>query len=275
MMRQGSGGGMDMMKGRLAIAVIIALFSLCSYYSSSQRNPVTGEVQRIGNITPQQEVQMGLQALPQMLQEFRGESRNVEASQLVDEVGNELVRNSPAAQSEYKFDFHLLADKDTVNAFALPGGQIFITECLLTKLETRGQLAGVLGHEIGHVLARHGAERMAKAQLTQGLTGAAVMASGSQNSAQLAMMVGNMINMKYGREDELESDKLGLKFMVSSGYDPRALIGVMEILERATGGGRGQPEFMSSHPNPGNRIGNIKEIIRETFPNGLPANLQP
>lgn len=271
-MRQGS--GMDMMKGRLAIAVLIALFSLCSYYSSSQKNPVTGEVQHIGSITPAQEVQMGLQALPQMLQEFRGESRDARATQLVKEVGAELVRNSVAAQSDYRFDFHLLADRDTVNAFALPGGQVFITECLLGKLESQAQLAGVLGHEIGHVLARHGAERMAKQQLTQGLTGAAVMASGSQNSAQLAMMVGNMINMKYGREDELESDKLGLQFMVDSGYDPRSMIGVMEILERATGGGRGQPEFMSTHPNPGNRIGHIKEHIREMFPNGLPANLR-
>ena len=116
----------------------------------------------------------------------------------------------------------MLADPKTVNAFALPGGPIFITEGLLRQLKTEAELAGVLGHEIGHVIARHSSERLAKQQLTQGLLGALVVGSGDYTTAQIGQMVGSMINMKYGREDELESDALGIRIMAEAGYDPRA-----------------------------------------------------
>jgi predicted Zn-dependent protease len=195
-------------------------------------------------------------------------------------VGKKLVTNSAASQTNYPFEFHLLADDQTVNAFALPGGPVFITAALFKRLETEGQLAGVLGHEIGHVVARHSAQRIAKQELTQGLTGALVMSTydpndpSSQRTAQVAMLVGNLVNMKYGREDELQSDTLGVRFMSDAGYDPRALIGVMRILEEASGGG-GQPEFFSTHPNPENRIGQIQQAIQENFPNGVPEGLTP
>src|SRR6185295_1556292 len=103
------------------------------------------------------------------------------------------------------------------------------------RLETEGQLAGVLGHEIGHVVARHSAAQMAKTQLTQGLTGAAVMATydpdnpASQRSAAIAQMIGNLVNLRFGRQDELEADQLGVKFIAQAGYDPRAMLGVMEV----------------------------------------------
>jgi predicted Zn-dependent protease len=130
-------------------------------------------------------------------------------------------------------------------------------------LKTEDELAGVLGHEIGHVLGRHSAERIAKQQLTQNLIGAVVVGSGGgYDTAQIAQMVGNLINMKYGREDELESDSLGLRLMREAGYDPRAMIGVMQALEKASGGSR-QPEFASTHPNPGNRIQKIREELQK------------
>jgi predicted Zn-dependent protease len=96
----------------------------------------------------------------------------------------------------------------------------------------------------------------------------------SQRTAQVAILVGSLVNMKYGREDELQSDTLGVRFMSDAGYDPRALIGVMRILEEASGGG-GQPEFFSTHPNPENRIGQIQQAIQENFPNGVPEGLTP
>ena len=135
-------------------------------------------------------------------------------------------------------------------------------------------LAGVLGHEIGHVLARHSAQRMAKASLTRGVIGSVVIAAGGGNEAQIAQMVGQMINMKYGREDELQSDELGVKFMSQAGYDPRAMIGVQEILDQAGGGGA-PPEFMSTHPSTGNRIAIIQETIDEVYPNGVPSGMIP
>ena len=138
---------------------------------------------------------------------------------------------------------------------------------------TEGQLAGILGHEIGHVIARHGAQRIAKPELTEGLTGAVVVASGDARAAQAAAVIGQLVNMRYGREDELESDRLGVQLMADAGYDPRALIQVMEILREASGGAA-QPEFFSTHPSPDNRIERIQAEIDELFPSGVPDNLR-
>jgi len=252
--------------GRLLIAAAIAAFSLFSYFSSRQDNPITGETQYI-DITPQQEIALGLQAAPQMAAEFGGEDENVSDQATVDEIGNRLLQGSPAGRSPYEFDFHLLNDEQTINAFALPGGQVFITRALYDKLQTVGELAGVLGHEIGHVVARHSAEQIAKAKLTEGLTGAAVIATydpnnpASANSAQVAMLIGQLINLKYGRDAELEADFLGVCFLNDTGYDPRELIEVMKILEASQTGDR-PPEFFSTHPNPANRIQRIQEAIQ-------------
>ncbi|HSA88366.1 MAG TPA: M48 family metallopeptidase, partial [Burkholderiales bacterium] len=160
----------------------------------------------------------------------------------------------------YKFSFHVLADARTVNAFALPGGPIFITEGLLRQLKTEAEVAAVLGHEVGHVIARHSSERLAQQQLTQGLLGALVIGSGDYTTAQIGQVVGGMIGMSYGRNDELESDALGIRIMAEAGYDPRAMIRVMEVLAKASGGSR-RPEFFSTHPAPENRIARIKEEI--------------
>jgi Putative Zn-dependent protease, contains TPR repeats len=263
----------------LLIAIIIAVVSLFRYFGSSQENPVTGEKQRVAGITPEQEIALGLQSAPQMAREFGGISRDTRADALVDSVGARLVEQSKVANSPYRFEFHVLNDRKTINAFALPGGQIFITEALLSRLKTEGQLAGVLGHEIGHVIGRHGAEHIAKQQLTQGLTGAAVLATYDPNdprsarNAQIVMLVGQLVNMKFGRDDEIESDRYGVEFMADAGYDPRAMIEVQEILKEAGGGGRA-PEFFSTHPNPDNRIGRIKEAIQQKFPNGIPSGLE-
>src|SRR5690606_5328926 len=232
--------------GRFVIAAIIAVISLIAYFGKSSENPVTGEVQRVGDITPDQEVALGLQAAPEMAQQFGGLSQHAEARQMVTDVCARLIARSNAQRSTeyYRYDCHLLADQNTVNAFALPGGQVFITEALMGRLDTEGQLAGVLGHEIAHVVGRHGAEHIAKSQLTQGLTGAAVLATydpenpSSQRNAAVAMMIGQLISMKFGRDDELESDRLGVQFMSEAGYDPRSMVGVMQILAEAGGGGR-------------------------------------
>ncbi len=265
---------------RLGMAVVVAAIALCSFFGSRVYNPITGEDQYI-SLTPEQEIAMGLQAAPEMMRQHGGLLPEQAAQDLVDQVGNRLVENSAAADTEWRFEFHLLRDPETINAFALPGGQVFITDALFDRLQTEGQLAGVLGHEIGHVVARHGAQRIAKSELTQGLVGAVVMASTDPNdpgsgesAARIAALVGQMVNMKYGRDDELQSDRLGVRFMADAGYDPRAMIGVMQILAEAGGGAR-QPEFFSTHPNPDNRIQRIEAAIQEVFPNGVPAGLEP
>jgi beta-barrel assembly-enhancing protease len=273
--RRSSGGGWQI---RILIAGAIILFSLVSYYSSSQVNPVTGEKQRVA-LNPEQEIAMGLQAAPQMVDMHGGELQDAAAQGMVDAMGAKLLRaldgymRETSGTNPYQFDFHLLADPRTINAFALPGGQVFITAALFSKLETEGQLAGVLGHEIGHVLSRHGAQRLAKQKLTAGLTGAVGVAGGTVDSARMAQAIGQMISMKYGREDELESDKWGVLLSARAGYDPRAMLGVMDIL--AASGGEGPPEMMSTHPKPANRKAYIEDVIETVYPEGLPDGLEP
>ena len=240
---------------RYLIAAIVALFGLICTTLTTSNNPVTGEKQHV-RLTVEQEVALGRQLAPQMAAQFGGVSTDKAANDDVSKVGASVVAQSRARTTPYQFRFNLLADRNTVNAFALPGGQIFITEALLSRLRTR--MRPVLGHEVGHVLARHSAEHLAKEQLTQSMVGAVVIGSGGgYNTAQLAQLAGSMINMKYGRDDESEADSLGLRLMQEAQFDPRAMIGVMQTLERASGGSR-QPEFASTHPNPGNRIAHIK-----------------
>lgn len=267
------------LKLRLVVAAGIAIFSLISYMMKSDVNEITGESQRVA-LTEQQEIALGLQALPRILDQHHGEHPDRSAQDYVDRVGEKLLASlnqslqKKGRRNPYRFDFHLLNDDQVINAFALPGGQIFITAGLFQALETEGQLAGVLGHEMGHVLSRHGAQHMAQQEFTQGLVGAAGVAGGDVNSARLAQMVGSLVNMKYSRSDELESDRWGIELMVQSGYDPYAMTGVMEILERTAGAGR-QPEIFSTHPDPGNRIQRIRAYIQQTYPQGLPAGLEP
>ena len=255
----------DMRKvgGSVLIAIVMALFTLGQYYCNTDYNEVTGEEQHI-TISVADEIAIGLQSVPEMAQRHGGFDASEADQALVDQVGQRIVRQSDAAQTDYRYEFHLLADPNTVNAFALPGGQIFITRALYTRLADIDQLAGVLGHEVGHVVARHSAERISQQRLAQGLSGAAVIAAAGegrgQGTAAMAAVVANLVTMSYGRDQELESDDLGVRFMVQAGYEPEALIGVMDVLEGASGGSR-QPEFMSTHPSPDNRRQRIREAI--------------
>ncbi|MGB4853219.1 MAG: M48 family metalloprotease, partial [Ignavibacteria bacterium] len=162
---------MSSSKGKLIIAALIAIVALISYYSKTDVNPITGEKQRV-SLTQEQEVVLGLQSAPKMIQEFGGEVQDPQIRDMVTKVGQKIVNGTEAGRSKYKFNFHVLSDPNTVNAFALPGGQVFITMGLLKLLKNEDQLAGVLGHEIGHVIGRHSAEHMAKQELTQGLLSA-------------------------------------------------------------------------------------------------------
>lgn len=215
-------------QGRLLLAAILAVASLATYHGSRDENPVPGETRPV-NLSPRQEIALGLQAAPRMAQQYGGLLPNQRAQDRVDEICSVLVTRTAAQKTPYEFECHVLADERTVDAFALPGGQIFLTAGLLERLETEGQLAGVLAHEIGHVVARHPVEHLAQAQLGEGLTGAAVLASynpdlpASRNSAAVAALLGEMIDLRFTREDELEADRLGVRFMADAGYDPRNL----------------------------------------------------
>ncbi len=248
--------------GRLLIGVAMAIFAIISFFASQSYNPVTGQNQFV-SLTPQQEIRLGLQSAPQMVQEFGGVYQSQPVQDAIDRIGFDLVNNSIAADTPWQFEFTVLDDPNTINAFALPGGPIFITTGLLFRLEEQGEdaVAGVLAHEIVHVLGRHSSEQIAKSELTNGLIGAVAVASDSASAAQTAAVVGQLINMSYGRQAELQSDTLGICLMVDAGYDPQGMIETMQVLATASGGNR-PPEFASTHPNPENRIQQIEQAIR-------------
>lgn len=253
-------------KARLIGALIIALIGIFMFMSRTEENPVTGEKQHVA-ISPEQEIRLGLESAPEMSREMGGEvpvsdPRTIE----VQKIGQHLVNSFGAKNSPWKFNFHLLADQKTINAFALPGGQVFITLGLLDKLQTEAQLAGVLGHEIGHVFERHSAQQMAKNQLGQSLIVAVAAGTDQeQRSLMLASVVNQMIQLRYGRKDESQADTWGIKLMEKAGFDPRAMIQVMEVLKAAGGDSRGV-ELFQSHPNPDLRIEQINAYLKENPP---------
>ena len=242
-------------KIRILIGLAIVVFAFVQRCSNKEENPYTGRIQNI-NMTAEQEIAIGLQSAPEMAQQHGGLYPDERMQAFVDAVGQKLVRNSIARETPYTYDFHLLADDRTINAFALPGGQCFITYALFSKLN-ESQLAGVLGHEIGHVIGRHSAERIAESNFWQTLT---MGASVGGDMGGLIQGIGQNTLLKNGRGDELESDDLGVLLMIQSGYDPYEMIKVMEILKAAAGPNR-VPEFQSTHPDPENRIERIKEAI--------------
>ena len=245
-------------KIRLLIGVAIVAFAFVKKCNQQEVNPYTGRKQTI-TMSPDQEIAIGLQSAPQMAQQHGGLHPDAKAQALVDQVGNKLVQASIARETPYKYEFHLLADQRTINAFALPGGQVFITYALLSKLQNEDQLAGVLGHEIGHVLGKHSAERIGESDFWRTVsTGASVGA----DMGGLVGGIGQQTLLTNGRDDELESDDLGVRFMLRAGYNPEEMIGVMKILKEAAGPNR-TPEFQSTHPDPDNRIEKIQESIKK------------
>ncbi len=242
-------------KIRIFIGLAIVAFAFVQRCSNKEKNPYTGRVQNI-NMTADQEIAIGLQSTPQIAQQYGGLYPDERMQSFVDAVGNKLVRNSIARETPYEYDFHLLADDKTINAFALPGGQIFITYALFSKLN-EAQLAGVLGHEIGHVIGRHSAERIAEGNFWKTVSMGAEVGADAGN---IVGSIGQNTLLTNGRSDELESDDLGVLLMIRSHYQPDEMIHVMEILKEAAGPNR-VPEFQSTHPDPKNRIEKIKEAI--------------
>ena len=244
-------------KIRLLIGLAIVAFAFFKKCTSRETNPYTNRVQTI-NMTTDEEIQLGFANREAMAQQHGGLYPDAGAQARVDMIGEKLVRSSMASDSDYKFEFHLLADNRSINAFALPGGQIFITNALYSKLDD-DQLAGVLGHEIGHVLGRHSAERIAETDFWQTVsTGASVGA----DMGGVVNGIGQQTLLTNGKDDELESDDLGVLLMINSGYEPEAMIEVMKILKVAAGPNR-TPDFQSTHPDPDDRIAKIKESIRK------------
>ncbi|HSK78985.1 MAG TPA: M48 family metalloprotease [Thermoanaerobaculia bacterium] len=225
-------------------------------------NPATGKRQ-IALISEQQEVAMGREADQQVGQQL-GLYPDDELQRYVNQLGQKLAAASERPDLPWTFR---VVDDPVVNAFAFPGGYIYVTRGLLTHLTSEAELVSVLGHEIGHVTGRHSVEQMSKAQLAQvGLiAGMIVSPELAQQYGQLAQAGLQLMFLKYGRDDEREADDLGLRYMYGEGYDPREMPQVFDVLRRVSeqqGAGR-VPGWMSTHPAPENRIQRINEQIAQ------------
>ncbi len=230
-------------------------------------NPATGRSQ-LSFYGRDWETQVGEQAAPGMVQEFGGEVKSADLRAYVTDIGTRLSKHTEADNPSLPWTFTLL-DSDVINAFALPGGKVFFSRGLAEKMTNEAQMAGVLGHEVGHVTARHTAERVSKASLIEGavqIAGVAADATGSSGVSQAlpALQVGGqLITLKFSRDQESEADSLGLRYMSKEGYNPAAMVQVMEILKAAAGDAGN--EWTSTHPLPQTRIDRISDELKTTY----------
>jgi metalloendopeptidase OMA1, mitochondrial len=223
-----------------------------------QQAPVTGRNQLI--LLPEsQDSQMGLEAYQQIKQESKF-SRNAELDRRVQRVGRRIAEASP--HPEWAWEFTLFEDPEP-NAFALPGGKVGVNTGLFKVAENDDQLAAVIGHEVAHAIARHGAERVSQGMLTQFGVAALGMATNT-TYAQLAAQAATLgIILPYSRTQEAEADHIGLLYMAEAGYDPREAIALWQNFDKF--GGERPPEFLSTHPAPGSRIDELQALMPEAM----------
>jgi len=220
--------------------------------SSCARNPATGK-NEISLVSESQEIQMGQEYARQIVRSM-GVYDDKKVQDYVSRLGTAMAAKSERPQLPWAF---YVMDDPTVNAFALPGGSIFVTRGILTHMNNEGELVGVLGHEIGHVTARHSVQQMTRQQIAQiGLGVGSIISSDIAQYAGLASQGLGVLFLKYGRDAESQSDMLGFKYMVREGYDPRAMASMFTTLERVSKleGAGDIPEWQSTHPDPGNRV---------------------
>lgn len=211
------------MKLLLPFVLLLPLLGGCA------TNPVTGG-QDIVFMSEQQEIDIGRQTHAEVIKAF-GEYDDPELQRYVQDIGKRLAAQSHRPELIYRFT---VLDSKDVNAFALPGGYIYITRGLLAYLDDEASLAAVLGHEIGHVTARHAVQQYSAAQLANiGATLGAIFVPGMNTPAagQLVNIAGTAILRGYGREHELEADRLGAVYMARSSYDPQRILDVLGVLK--------------------------------------------
>ncbi|HEY2293317.1 MAG TPA: M48 family metalloprotease [Thermoanaerobaculia bacterium] len=234
-------------KGLRGLTVGLALILPAVWGCST--NPATGRPQ-LALISEQQEIELG-RDYDQQIQRLLGVYPDPKLQENVDRIGQKLAAGSERKDLAWTFR---VVDDSVVNAFALPGGHVYVTRGLMTHLTSEAELAAVLGHEIGHVTARHSVTQMSKQRLAKiGVLAGALI---SPTLAGFAAHGLDVLFLKYSRDDERQADDLGLRYMVAQGYDPREMPRVFEVLRRVSEGQGGQriPEWQSTHPSEEERI---------------------
>ncbi len=247
---------------KIILSAILALL-----FISCTKAPITGRSQFI-MVDQAQEMQLGLQSAKKILQTQKI-SRDPVKNAMVQRVGKKIANIT--GQKNYKWEFFVIDNNKEANAFCLPGGKVFVYTGLFKYIANDAELASVMGHEIGHALARHGAERMSSGMLAQ--TGGQVLQSvmvGQGNPQNTAMVMGAFgigtqlgVMLPHSRTQEYEADHIGLVLMAKAGYNPNSALTFWTKFSKS---GQTPPEYLSSHPAPANRIATIKKLIPQVMP---------
>ncbi len=249
---------------KVAVVTALTFFSLAQAYPClAQAGGPTFPDPGNPSITRDQQQKLGLQAAAEVYKQMPVLPDSSPETQYVRQLGERLVATIPPENS-WPFEFHVVAQKE-INAFALPGGEMFVNLGAITAAANEAQLAGVMGHEMSHVYMQHSAKQIQKAQVTQGLAGLAGAILGARGGAvgtlaQTGVKMGaGMVMLKYSRSDEAQADEVGAMILYRAGYNPQALADFFKTLEAQGGAG---PQFLSDHPNPGNREAAIQKEVQ-------------
>ena len=242
-------------------AILALLFIGCT------KAPITGRSQLI-MIDKQQELALGFQSAQEVLKKEKISS-DPQKNAMVKRIGQRIANVS--GQSNYKWEFFVIENDKEANAFCLPGGKVFVYTGLFKYVANDDELAAVMGHEIGHALARHGAERMSRGQLAQTggqLLSAVMQGRGNpQNTAMVmqAFGIGTQLGimLPHSRVQEYEADHIGLVLAAKAGYNPQA---ALSFWEKFSKNGQTPPEYLSTHPAPVNRIKEIRALLPQLMP---------
>src|SRR3954470_15771429 len=235
---------------RLYSLLVVCLFVSAQALAQGPQLPDPGNP----SITREQQIQVGFQAASEVYKQMPVLPDNSPETQYIRQLGQRLAATIPQEVS-WPWEFHAIAQSD-INAFALPGGPMFVNVGTINAANNEAQLAGVMAHEMAHVYMQHSAKQMQKGQTTQALAGILGAVLGSRGGAlgslaQMGVQIGaGTLMLKYSRGDESQADAVGAMILYLAGYDPRALAQFFETMGEQGGGG---PQFLSDHPNPGNR----------------------
>ena len=258
---------------------LLAAALLAGCATATVKNPVTGQQERTV-MDETSELSEGKKAHEQVLAEY-GAYKNPKLQAYVNELGQRLASQSERAQLVWTFT---VLDSPEINAFALPGGYVYVTRGIMAYMDSEADLAGVIGHEIGHVTARHGSQRATRQQkagvgvMAATILGAVLEVAGVGGAGELASQVSQSVAANYiatyGRDQELQADRLGAEYLSRSNYDPRNMIDVIQVLKNqerfaedaARAEGRtpqAQANWLSSHPSNDKRLQDITQIAQQ------------
>lgn len=248
----------------------VALISLVALASCG--NTAQGKVHKAKEVAadvllpPEQEEQLGVEFQKELNTQLKYHPNpNVQA--YIQALGNRVVQHAQKDAPDISFEFRVVDDAETINAFAIPGGAIYIYSGLLANADNEAEVMGVLGHEVAHVTERHIAERLVTANGINLVTSMALGKDPAMVGQILGSVAGQGYLLKFGRDQEREADVRGFDYMVKAGYDPEGMASFFSKLA-AMQGGASQPSFLASHPNPGERAQTIRSMIakRQNLP---------